>query len=424
MHITILAVGSRGDIQPYTALALGLKASGDQVRIATHRPYEDQVRAVGLEFAPIAGNPQEMVRTEQTKLWLESGRNPFLFMRRLIPLRNELFHDLLRDSWEVCQGTDAIIFSTLGVAGYHIAERLGLPSIYTPLQPFTRTRYSLPFLIPGDLRLPQPVAWSAHLFFEQLIWQPFRQIFNRWRTSQLGLPRLPFWGPYARLYRDCLPTLYGFSPLVVAQEPDWPPCHHATGYWTIKNSDAWKPAPELASFLDSGAPPVYIGFGSMTHRDPSRLRHAIEGALEISGQRAVVLQGWGDLRPRNGGGNIFTLEGAPHEWLFPRMAAVVHHGGAGTTAAGLRAGTPTVIVPFFGDQPFWGSRVKSLGVGPPPIPLKRLTAGRLASAISEAVTNKTMRSRADLLGERLRSENGVQSAVDLVHRYISEFRRA
>ncbi len=143
MHITILAIGSRGDIQPYTALALGLKAAGYQVRIATHRPYEDQIRTHGLEYAPVAGNPQELVRTEQSKLWLESGRNPFLFIRRLVPIGRVLFEDLLRDSWDVCQGTDVIIFSTLGVAGYHIAERLGLPSIYSPLQPFTRTQYTM-----------------------------------------------------------------------------------------------------------------------------------------------------------------------------------------------------------------------------------------------------------------------------------------
>ncbi len=424
MHITILAVGSRGDIQPYTALALGLKASGDRVRIATHRPYETRVREYGLEYAPLAGNPQEMVRTQQTKLWLETGRNPFLFMRRLIPLRNMLFHDLLRDSWEACQDTDAIIFSTLGVAGYHIAERLGLPAIYTPLQPFTRTRHTPPFFMPADLRLPQPVVWLAHLFFEQLIWQPFRQIFNRWRTSQLGLSPLPFWGPYARLYRDCLPTLYGFSPQVVPQEQDWPACHHATGYWIIQNPDDWVPSADLVRFLDAGPPPVYIGFGSMTHRDPVRIRQTIESALAISGQRAVVLRGWGNLQPEKSNGRICTIDGAPHEWLFPRMAAVVHHGGAGTTAAGLRAGVPTVVVPFFGDQPFWGSRVKSLGVGPQPIPLRRLTAPKLARAISEAVTDQEMRARAALLGERLRSEDGVQSAVELVHRYISEFSRA
>jgi UDP:flavonoid glycosyltransferase YjiC (YdhE family) len=419
MHITILALGSRGDIQPYTALGLGLKAAGHQVRIATHRPYKDFVRTNKLEYAPMSGNPQELVRTEQSKLWLESGRNPFLFIRRFVGLSRGFFDDLLHDSWEVCQGTDAILFSTLGVSGYHIAKRLGLPSIYAPLQPFTRTRYVPSFFIPSNIRLPKVLNWFSHLFIEQLTWQPFRQTFNRWRCDQLGLDPLPFWGPYARLYRDCLPMLYGFSPLIVPEEPDWPVCHHATGYWILSNQKGWEPSPELVAFLDNGPKPIYIGFGSMTHREPERIREGIEKSLDISGQRAVVVRGWGDLQPRNANDRVFLLDGAPHEWLFPKMAAVVHHGGAGTTAAGLRAGAPAIIVPFFGDQPFWGSRVKSLGVGTQPIPIQKLTGPRLAGAITAAISTQGMQIRAEALGKQLRAEDGVTSAVDLVRQYLS-----
>ena len=158
----------------------------------------------------------------------------------------------------------------------------------------------------------------------------------------------------------------------------------------------------------------------MGGRNPQQLAEVALQALASSGQRGLLLTGWGGLRPKSAPDNVFVVDSAPHSWLFPRMAAVVHHGGAGTTAEGLRAGVPSVIVPFVLDQPFWGARIKALGVGPAPIPKKQLTADRLAAAISAAVTDSAMRQRAAACGAAIRAENGVSNAVALIKRYFGE----
>ena len=195
---------------------------------------------------------------------------------------------------------------------------------------------------------------------------------------------------------------------------------HVTGYLFLDTQPDWRPAPELQAFLDAGEPPVYVGFGSMAGRNPEQLAGLTIEALARSGQRGLLLTGWGGLRADQVPDHVFVVDSAPHSWLFPRMAAVVHHGGAGTTAEGLRAGVPNVIVPFVFDQPFWGARVKALGLGPAPIPQKKLTADRLAHAIRSAVTDQTMRQRASLCGQAIRAEDGIGNAVNVIRRYFGE----
>jgi UDP:flavonoid glycosyltransferase YjiC (YdhE family) len=170
----------------------------------------------------------------------------------------------------------------------------------------------------------------------------------------------------------------------------------------------------LVDFLDAGAPPVYIGFGSMANRTSQKMAQLAKEALELSGQRGILAAGWGGLDGANLPASIFALDSVPHAWLFPRMAAVVHHGGAGTTAAGLRAGVPSVIVPYLGDQPFWGKRVAEMGVGPQPIPRRKLTPGLLAEAIRIATTDQNMRAKAAALGERIRSEDGIARMIEII----------
>ena len=175
------------------------------------------------------------------------------------------------------------------------------------------------------------------------------------------------------------------------------------------------PPAALLDFLQYGSPPVYIGFGSMSNRNPEQTADLVIEALTLTNQRAVLLSGWGGLQGTNMPDSIFMIDSIPHSWLFPRVSAVVHHGGASTTAAGLKAGIPSVVIPFFGDQPFWGQRVADLGVGAKPIPRKRLTAERLAKAIQEVVTNEDMRRRAMKLGKQIQTENGIESAVEIIN---------
>jgi UDP:flavonoid glycosyltransferase YjiC (YdhE family) len=212
-----------------------------------------------------------------------------------------------------------------------------------------------------------------------------------------------------------MPILYGFSPSVIPPPTDWPSNVHITGYWFVEEAENWQPPVALIDFLQSGPPPVYIGFGSMSNRNPEQTADLVIQALGRINQRAVLLSGWGGLQRAKVPGSIFMIDSVPHSWLFPRVAAVLHHGGASTTAAGLRAGIPSVIVPFFGDQPFWGQRITELGVGPKPIPRKKLTIERLADSVQEVITNKAMRQRADQLGKQIQAEDGIASTIEIIH---------
>ena len=238
------------------------------------------------------------------------------------------------------------------------------------------------------------------------------------RRDVLDLPPLP-WSLYATLDISPEPILYGYSRHVVPIPPDWGPWLHVTGYWFGARDPAYQPPAELAAFLAAGPPPVYIGFGSMVDMETAAVTRVVLEALQITGQRGVVSGGWSDLGAGSLPESVLRVGAVPHDWLFPRMAAVVHHGGAGTTAAGLRAGVPSVLVPFFADQPFWGRRVAVLGVGPKPIPRKQLTAERLAAAIREATGDTVMRQRAVDLGARIRSEDGVAAAVEVIESLVS-----
>jgi sterol 3beta-glucosyltransferase len=237
---------------------------------------------------------------------------------------------------------------------------------------------------------------------------PFRPVSRAVRRDVLGLPTR------ARQAYPALPTIYGFSPHVVPPPSDWPPTCRVTGYWFLPAEPGWTPPPTLTRFLADGPAPVCVGFGSMLGADPAQLTALVVTAVRRAGVRAVLLSGWGAL-DAVAGEDILVIGEVPHDWLFPQVAAVVHHGGAGTTAAALRAGTPAVVVPFGVDQPFWGTRVVALGTGPRPIPQRTLTTERLTDALRIVTTDQTMRARAARLGHAIRSENGVDNAVAAFH---------
>jgi sterol 3beta-glucosyltransferase len=208
--------------------------------------------------------------------------------------------------------------------------------------------------------------------------------------------------------------LYAFSEHIVPRPPDWPEDVVVTGYWFHDSDQSWRPPPSLAEFIDRGAPPVYIGFGSMFTRRAEEITKFVLKTVGRTGQRAVISTGWGGLRPEKPPDDVHVIAGVPHDWLFPRMAAVVHHGGAGTTAAGLRAGKPSVICPFITDQFFWGRRVHDLGAGPEPVPQKKLSAERIAAAIDCAVNDDAVAEASRGLGDRIALEDGVAVAADYI----------
>jgi sterol 3beta-glucosyltransferase len=301
--------------------------------------------------------------------------------------------------------------------GLALAEKLGIPFLPAYVFPFTATKAFPGVLFPQSLaRFGGTVNWFSHQVVRQILWQGTRARDAAIRRQILHIPAAPFWGPQPS---DRYPTLYGFSPAVIPMPVDWQNTA-VTGYWFLDVASDWIPPASLTKFLEGGERPIYIGFGSMGSRSPEATANLVLQAVEKAGQRAILLSGWGGLRADNVPDSVYLIDSVPHDWLFPRMAGVVHHGGAGTTAAGLRAGIPTIIVPFFGDQGFWGQRVADLGVGTAPIPRKQLTVERLAQAMQTAMSDPVMRQRAANLGAKIRHEDGVGNAVAIVEE-ISNF---
>jgi UDP:flavonoid glycosyltransferase YjiC (YdhE family) len=317
------------------------------------------------------------------------------------------------------EGADALItFSAAYYAGASIVEKSGQPLMAANLQPMVPTRaYSNALMPPLKINNGTFNLLSHHITL-QLVWQILRPVINDIRQGIQGLDPWPVKGPWDKSSWAEVPILHGYSRHVLPRPDDWPENIHVTGYWFLEHRKQWQPDPALAQFLAAGEPPVYVGFGSMRSRDPQETAALVIRALDMAGQRGILLSGWGGLAQSDLPHNIFMIESIPHDWLFPRMSAVVHHGGAGTTAAGLRAGIPSILIPFFADQPYWGAQIERLGVGPKAIRRDKLAAPRLAAAIRTAVTNHQMQEKAAELGRKIRTENGVETAVNLFNHYF------
>ena len=419
MRISIITIGSLGDVQPYVALGAGLARAGYEVTFVADASFAPLVAERGLDrrigFAPLRADFLRLLETPEGRAALVGGGNKLALMRKVMPV----FRRILDDAWAAARGSDAVVYNPKALAGYHVAERLGVPGFLAhPVPAFTPTRELPNPLLPAGLGLGGALNRLTYTAVNRLITAPYRGLINAWRRDALGLPARPFLADDLVQNGRPVPRIYGVSRQVVPQPADWGDSSELTGYWFLDSSPDWMPPTDLADFLAAGPPPVYVGFGSMASQDAAAVARTVVSALERAGQRGVLATGTGGLAPGDLPPTVFPIRSAPHDWLFPRMAAVVHHGGAGTTAAGIRAGMPSVICPFFGDQPFWGARVASLGVGPAPIPQKRLTVERLAAAIGTAVGDPAIRERAADLGARVRAEDGVGRAVEAIRRRL------
>lgn len=412
MRIAIIASRSRGDVEPYLALGKGLVQAGNLVRFVTYRNYEALVKTHGLEFWPVEGNVQDVAQSAEMKELLERG-NFLAIMSHMGKEAERGSISLAQAGLAACQGTDLILAGVGGLfVGLALAEKLRLPFVQAPHIPFTPTSAYPSFVVPElPVWLGGAVNRASYYVAQQVMWQTLRKADGRARREVLDLPPASFWGPYRSDHLRHSPILYGCSPSVIPPPSDWGQQVHVTGYWFLDPPADWSPPPDLVAFLEAGPPPIYIGFGSMSNRKPEETMDLVLEALARTDQRAIVLSGWEGLRKDDLPDSVRMVASVPHAWLFPRTAAVVHQGGGGTMAAGLRAGVPSAVIPFFGDQPFWGRRVADLGVGPAPIPRKKLTAERLAQAIALAVHDKSMRHRAAELGARIQAEDGIGRAV-------------
>jgi sterol 3beta-glucosyltransferase len=414
VRTVIIASGSRGDVEPYVALGRGLRQAGHGVRLVTHENYASLVGAQGIEFWPVEGNAQDVAMSAEMRDRIAGGN--FLSIMALMAKEAErgALH-MARGALGACAGADLLLAGIGGLfTGVALAEKLGLPFVQAYYIPFTPTRAYPSFLLPGAPALPGALNRLSYHLARQVMWQGFRRADSVARGQVLDLPPAPLFGPFDSTSTRGCPVLYGYSPAVIPPPPDWDGDVHVTGYWFLDPPADWTPSPALVAFLEAGPPPIYVGFGSMGSRNPQEMADMVLQAVAKANQRAILLSGWGGLNAAAVPGSVLVLDTAPFAWLFPRVAAVVHHGGAGTTAAALRAGVPSIVVPFFGDQPFWGRRVAELGTGPAPIPQKKLTAGRLAAAIERALTDDKMRQRATDLGKRIQAEDGIARAVRII----------
>lgn len=420
MRIRVITIGSQGDVRPYVALGVGLKASGHDVRIVTHVGFESLVREHGLDFAPVAGDPRESADNRVLRALHDDGDNKRRWSRTFKEVDAPLMRQRLRDCWEACSDAEVLIVSILPyLFGYAIARKLQVPLVRAFYFPTSPTRMYAAEFVPSWLQGNQRINLASYKVQRQFLWQIARPWVAGACRDVLGIKKMPFFEPFGELDRQQQLLLYAYSSAVAPPPPDWGEWIDVTGYWFLDRPTEWKPPAALEDFLADGPPPVYVGgFGSMTNREPAELARAVVRALSLTGQRAVVLTGWGGLSPSELPRDIFAVDWVPYDWLFPRISAVVHHGGAGTTAASLRAGLPTVVIPFILDQFFWGKRVFELGAGPRPIPRKSLQAETLATAISAATTDPGMRERAAALGARIRTENGIARAVATFNRHM------
>lgn len=409
MKVAMLTLGSRGDVQPYVALGAGLEAAGHEVTLATGNGFGAFVAGHGLRHAALDVDLFERMQTPEGRAALSVKNLPGT-MRKVAAT----YRRLLDDEWAAARGADAVVYHPKALGGYHIAEALGVPGFLThPVPMFSPTRAfpnpALPFADLGGY-----LNEASYGAFLRLLTAPFHRAINRWRKESLGLPPRRLTASELEREGEPVRTLVCCSPRVVPPPADWKGSTTATGYWFLDRRDEWRPPDGLARFLASGPPPVYVGFGSLAGWTPEKVVAAAVAALRKTGQRGVLATGGGRV-PSGLPGDVFAIESAPHDRLFPRMAAVVHHGGAGTTAEGLRAGRPAVICPTsFNDQAFWGRRIAALGAGPEPIPQRKLTVERLAGAIRAAVGDAEMRERAADLGREIRAENGAARAVGIL----------
>ncbi len=411
--ITILLSGTRGDIQPYIALGLAMRENGCAVRIATHLQFKVLVEQYGFDFVPLSASPNELFFRQKTMpLTFNQGfwrglQASLAYWRAARPV----FTALLESAWQACQGSAGLIVGLPTTWGQNIADALGVPCAWCPLQPLAPTSSFPSVFLPWRKTPGAWYNWLSHRLMEQATWQPWRMEFNHWRRS-LGLPRLPIGGPFKAWEERQIPHIYGISSYVLTSPPDWPACYSLAGYWFLERLPEWQPPLDLLRFLEAGEPPLYAGFGSM--RQSSKLASMLVQAARLSGRRIIAALSGMEGAQANLPPNLMLVKDIPHDWLFPQMSGALHHGGAGTTAASLRAGLPTAIAPVGVDQFFWGERVQSLGVGPQPISQNRLTVDSLAALFDELSRNGQCRQRARSLGALIDAEQGENKAANLL----------
>ncbi|CAG7921989.1 unnamed protein product [Penicillium olsonii] len=425
LNIVIQVVGSRGDVQPFVALGAELQKHGHRVRLATHAMFEELVLGADLEFFSIGGDPVELM----SYMVRHPGLIPSMRSLRAgdIQRKRASITEILNGCWRSCVepderlGTpfvaDAIIANPPSFAHVHCAQVLGVSVHLMFTMPWTSTREFPHPLANMKYNGDNPSVGNliSYHFVEWLTWQGLGDLINTFRKDILDLDCIPATEGPNLIETLEVPFTYCWSSALVPKPQDWGAHIDVCGFFFREPVD-YQPPPDLKAFLQSGPPPIYIGFGSIVLENMEETLSILLEAIRRTGVRAIIAKGWCHMQGEESP-NIYYVGDCPHEWLFQRVAAVVHHGGAGTTACGLRNGKPTVVIPFFGDQPFWGSMVKATGAGPEPIPYKALNVESLADAI-EFCLEPGVAAVARRIGDQINRENGVRAAVNSFHAHL------
>lgn len=411
IQIVILIVGTRGDVQPFVAIGKRLQDYGHRVRLATHANYKEFILTAGLEFFPLGGDPKVLAEyMVKNKGFLPSGPSE-------IPIQRKQMKEIIFSLYPACKDpdpdtgipfkVDAIIANPPAYGHTHVAEALKVPIHIFFTMPWTPTSE-----FPHPLsRVKTSAGYRlSYQIVDSMIWLGIRDMINEFRKKKLKLRPVTYLSGAQGSGSD-IPHGYIWSPHLVPKPKDWGPKIDVVGFCFLDLASDYVPPEELVKWLEAGDKPIYVGFGSLPVQDPAKMTETIVKALEMTGQRGIINKGWGGLgtlaEPKD---SIYVLDNCPHDWLFLQCKAVVHHGGAGTTAAGLKAACPTTIVPFFGDQPFWGERVHARGVGPSPIPVDQFSLQKLVDAIN-FMLDPEVKEKAVELAKAMESEDGVTGAV-------------
>jgi len=418
MHVTLTTAGSRGDVQPYIALGKALIKHGHDVLLLAPDNFSSLADYHGVPFKPMVANFEDLLQTRAGKRLMNSGTNLVRAATAIRDMIEPIVEQFPQDMMEATADTD-IVVTQAGVAMFAqtIAEKRNLPIINSAPVPLTPTRAHPSPMWFSDQSFG---GWYNHLtgkFLERTMWWLVRPYVNQVREEN-DLDAYNAGAIFKAL--DQLPTMGAISPSFYPRPKDYADNIIMTGYWFLDDPD-YVPPTELVDFLDVGDKPIYIGFGSMSGDDPHAVAQVVLDALEKSGQRGLLLTGWGGMAAEDVPDDVFVVNDVPFDWLFPRMSAVIHHGGAGTTASALRAGVPQLVLPFIADQPFWGRQVAEQGLGVPPIPRKELTRNELTHAIRTLTYDMPMRQRAHEMGEKIRAEDGTGKAIAYIEEILANY---
>lgn len=415
-RIALVTIGTQGDVQPYLALAIALKGRGYSVVLGASEEFEATVGSYGIEFHSLGPSIQAFL--QQSRFENAMQQSMLINGPSLLRQGQQIVDTAARHAWTMCQGADALILNMNTSFGIDIAEALHVPAIMVALQPLNSTsEFPLCIYYGADFGPAFNRLTYTAMSVQQIYYNLPR---NKLRRELMGLDSRKKGGFFRDTAGSPLTTLYAYSPTVSPRPRDWPKTALVTGYWRLPDNTDWQPSAAFEKFLAEGEAPVYIGFGSMPF-GAERNTQILKEAVKLWGGRAIVARGWGGISANELPASIFAIEKAPHDKLFRYVSAVVHHGGAGTTSAGLHLGRPTFVVPQTVDQPYWGRRVYELGCGPKPVRLRKLTPEILAGALADLTTNADYRQNASALAEELHCESGTDSAIGVIERVMKHY---